>query len=109
MNRAPDNVGNFVHFFLEDSYKTMGVFLFIFMRFLPLPTQKSAFHSVLLEKVYIFHRGFRKNFCLSICVNGIKKGRFQPYSVLKPSEEIVMNVKLRKKFPEHRPMFREFF
>lgn len=41
--------------------------------------------------------------------NGIKKGRFQPYSVLKPSEEIVMNVKLRKKFPEHRPMFREFF
>ena len=48
-------------------------------------------------------------FCLSICVNGIKKGRFQPYSVLKPSEEIVMNVKLRKKFPEHRPMLREFF
>ena len=46
---AMENVGNFVHFFLEDSYKTMGVFLFIFMRFLPLPTQKSAFHSVYFE------------------------------------------------------------
>ena len=44
-----ENVGNFFHFFLEDSYKTMGVFLFIFMRFLPLPTQKSAFHSVYFE------------------------------------------------------------
>ena len=41
-----ENVGNFFHFFLENSYKTMGGFLFIFMCFLPLPTQKSAFHSV---------------------------------------------------------------
>ncbi len=46
---AMENVGNFVHFFLENSYKTMGVFLFILMRFLPLPTQKSAFHSVYFE------------------------------------------------------------
>ena len=44
-----ENVGNFVHFFLENPYKTMGVFLFILMRFLPLPTQKSAFHSVYFE------------------------------------------------------------
>ena len=44
-----ENIGNFVHFFLEDSYKAMGVFLFIFMCFLPLPTQKSAFHSVYFE------------------------------------------------------------
>ena len=43
---AMENVGNFAHFFLENSYKTMGGFLFIFMCFLPLPTQKSAFHSV---------------------------------------------------------------
>lgn len=46
---AMENVGNFVHFFLENSYKTMGGFLFIFMCFLPLPTQKSAFHSVYFE------------------------------------------------------------
>ena len=28
------------------------------------------------EISYIFHRGFRKKICLSICVNGIKKGGF---------------------------------
>ena len=44
-----ENVGNFVHFFLENPYKTTGGFLFIFMCFLPLPTQKSAFHSVYFE------------------------------------------------------------
>ena len=61
------------------------------------------------EISYIFHRGFRKNFLPVHLCERHKKGRFQPYSVLEPSEEIVMNVKLRKKFPEHRPMFREFF
>ncbi len=38
-----ENVGNFVHFFLEDSYKTMGVFLFIFMRFYRSPRRNLLF------------------------------------------------------------------
>ncbi len=61
------------------------------------------------EISYIFHRSFRKNFLPVHLCERHKKDSFQPYSVLEPSEEIVMNVKLRKKFPEHRPMFREFF